>query len=105
MRIARLDGQTVINIEVADQEWVDAQPDPTIFVTINDDDCVYIGGDYVDGHFYEPQPFPSWTRNNGSWIPPVPKPADKEPREIGDMPWVWNEEKLNWEKLEVNETI
>ena len=32
----------------------------------------FVGGDYVDGYLYEPQPFPSWVRLNGTWIAPVP---------------------------------
>lgn len=34
----------------------------------------FIGGDYVDGYLYEPQPFPSWTRSQGVWVPPIGKP-------------------------------
>ena len=50
----------------------------------------YVGGDYVDGYFYPEQPFASWTRSEGNWIPPVPMP-DTEGN------WQWNEELQEWE--------
>lgn len=50
----------------------------------------FIGGDCVDGYFYPPQPFPSWTRDAGTWQPPVPKP------ETPGL-WLWNEVAQEWE--------
>ena len=50
----------------------------------------YVGGDYVDGYFYPEQPFASWTRSEGNWLPPVPMP-DTEGY------WQWNEELQEWE--------
>jgi hypothetical protein len=41
-----------------------------IFYT--DTNPAYIVGDYFDDYFYPPQPYPSWTRDKGSWIPPTP---------------------------------
>lgn len=38
-----------------------------------------------------PQPFPSWTWNNGFWIPPVPKPVNG--------PYDWNEAQQQWVPL------
>lgn len=37
-----------------------------------------IGGYYDDVGFYEPQPFPSWTLDNTTyiWHPPIPYPSD-----------------------------
>jgi hypothetical protein len=48
----------------------------------------YVGGDYVDGFFYSPQPFASWTRADGEWVPPIPRPSEGS--------WVWNEELQEW---------
>jgi hypothetical protein len=48
----------------------------------------YVGGDYVDGLFYSPQPFASWTRAYGEWVPPIPRPSEGS--------WVWNEELQDW---------
>jgi hypothetical protein len=50
----------------------------------------FVGGDYVDGYFYPPQPYSSWTRNNGKWIPPVDMPQDNKK-------YIWNEETLSWD--------
>ena len=50
----------------------------------------YVGGDYVEGYFYPEQPFASWTRNEGNWLPPTPRP-DTEGN------WQWNEELQEWE--------
>ena len=47
----------------------------------------FIGGDLFEGIFYPPKPFPSWLRNSGEWIAPIPKP---------DGAWIWNEDNLIW---------
>jgi len=49
----------------------------------------FINGDYVNGYFYEPQPYPSWIRNNGYWNSPIPKPNN-------DKIYTWNESTLSW---------
>jgi len=54
----------------------------------------YVGGDYVNGYFYPPQPYPSWTRNNGKWIPPVAMPATELEE---NQYYSWNESIINWE--------
>ena len=56
----------------------------------------YVGGDYVDGYFYPPQPYPSWTRNNGNWISPIPKPILTEEQMLERKYYTWNEETQNW---------
>lgn len=40
--------------------------------------------------FYEPQPFPSWTLSNTTWLwePPTPQPLN--------VPTVWDETTLSW---------
>ena len=43
MNFARVENNVVINIEVADQQWVDAQPDPTIFIPYSDSNPASIG--------------------------------------------------------------
>jgi len=59
-------------------------------VLVTEDNPAFIGGDYVEGYFYAPQPFPSWTRDAGTWQPPVPKPET-----LGL--WLWNEDAQEWE--------
>ena len=48
----------------------------------------------IDGAFYWPQPYPSWTLNinTAEWNPPIPMP------EI-DIRYQWDEENQQWEKL------
>ena len=45
--------------------------------------------------FYAPQPFPSWTKNEDTylWEAPVPYPTD------GKI-YTWNEDILNWEEVQ-----
>ena len=54
---------------------------------------VDIGYSYADGYFYSPQPYPSWTRNQGNWQAPTPMPTD-------DKSYFWDEENLVWVQLE-----
>jgi len=79
----------VINISTADENW-----DNTGWLEYTNDNPAYIGGDYVDGFFYDLQPFPSWTRNNGIWQSPTPKPTEGF--------WSWDESSLSWVE---NETL
>jgi hypothetical protein len=39
--------------------------------------------------FITPQPYPSWTRENSFWNPPVPRPTD-------DKRYTWDEETTSW---------
>jgi len=86
-RMAVLDeNNVVINIiECFDHEWDKANQ-----ITYTQENPAHIGGDYVDGYFYDPQPFPSWTRLNGHWIPPKPKPES-------EGLWEWSEEDQEWQ--------
>ena len=56
-----------------------------------------IGYTYDSTHdvFYAPQPYPSWTLNNTTWMwePPVPYPTD-------DKMYQWNEEARNWVEVQ-----
>ena len=84
--VAVLDGTQIIAINLHNNDYELQQNE--ILVT----DIAFVGGDYIDEYFYPPQPYPSWTRNKGSWIPPTPKPDG--------MGWLWNEETLSWVELE-----
>ena len=52
--------------------------------------------DSVNDVFYAPQPFPSWTLNNTTWLweAPVAYPTD------GKV-YKWNESITNWEEITV----
>lgn len=73
----------VVAINVHDDDY---EPQPWEVVV---DSAAWIGGDYVGGYLYAPQPFPSWTRHEGEWLPPVPMPTD------GDL-YIWNEAAGEW---------
>lgn len=69
-KFAQLDSNNkVLNILVAKEDFNNSG-----FVEYTDSNPAFIGGDYFDGMFYAPQPFESWTRNNGAWVPPIPMP-------------------------------
>ena len=82
--LAKLDGSTVVNIIAA----ADDAAETDSLVAYSETNPAYIGGDYVDGYFYPPQPFPSWTRSEGAWIPPVQQPAEGF--------YDWDEDALAW---------
>ena len=79
------DNNLVTNIIICDDDVLETNK----LVIYTNDNPAYIGGDYVDGYFYEQQPFPSWVRIKGKWKAPVPEPTDGQR-------YVWNEETLSW---------
>jgi len=42
---ARMNGDIVANIEVADENWIAAQPDPSIFIEYTTVNPATVGGD------------------------------------------------------------
>ena len=82
----------IINIVICN----DDQPETATQITYTDANPAWIGGDYVDGYFYTPQPYPSWTRNNGVWEAPIPMPDDGKT-------YYWDEAELTW--ISIDETI
>ena len=50
--------------------------------------------DPVNDVFYAPQPYPSWTLNQSTWLweSPTPRPTD-------DKLYQWDEETLSWEEV------
>ena len=57
MNIARIVDGTVVNIEIASQEWLAAQDDPSVtFVPYTDDAPAYIGGTWDGTAFTPPAP-------------------------------------------------
>jgi hypothetical protein len=98
-----MNGNIVVNIEVADDDWVAAQPDPSIFIEYTSANPACAGGDYVDGYFYNPQPFPSWSRNGqGKWIAPVALPEDAGTGEPSKL-YIWNESTTSWDEVVIPE--
>ena len=85
--MAVMNGNRVENIIVCHDYELETEN----LITYTEDNPAYINGDYVDGFFYPPQPYPSWSRLNGTWIPPVKRP----------FPGVyqWNEEQQEWQEI------
>lgn len=79
-------GGEVVNVIVCKHNY---EPQPYEVVVTG---AAWIGGDYVGGYFYPPQPFPSWTRHEGEWLPPVPMPSDGDPYE-------WIDDAQEWQAL------
>ena len=74
----------VLNISLANDDWVAEG-----WVEYTNDNPAQIGGYYVDGYFYAPQPFPSWIMNKGQWEPPIPAP--------NNSPFIyWDEDLGDW---------
>ena len=90
LNVAILDQDSqVINITIVNDDYVLN----TNEIIYTDENPAFIGGDYVDGYFYPLQPYPSWTRESGTWQAPTPKPTDGK--------WYfWNESTLSWESSE-----
>jgi len=77
----------VLNISIADEGWTGQG-----WVEYTNDNPAHIGGDYVDGYFYPPQPFASWTRDKGSWKAPTEAP--------NNSPFTyWDEATLTWVEI------
>ena len=78
----------VINTSIAEDDWQEEN-----WIEYSSDNPACIGGDYVDGYFYWPRPFASWTRNQGVWEAPIPMPNN------GKF-YFWNEELGAWVEAE-----
>ena len=91
MKIARMQNNVVVNIELVSEKWYNNNTDDTI-IAYDNNNPAFIGGDYVDGKFYPPQPYSSWNRDGqGNWNAPIPYPDDANR-------YIWNEETLSWVK-------
>lgn len=68
---------TIINVLVADDDYIKKQPRPEEFVLSSEVQGYQVVGAtlYEDGLFYCPQPHPLWVRDGqGRWMPPSEKP-------------------------------
>jgi hypothetical protein len=71
----------------------DDEPETPNLITYTDNNPAYIGGTFDSGYFYPPQPYASWTRNQGTWIAPVPLPDS-------EGSYTWNEDNQQWEQID-----
>ena len=102
---AKIENDKVVQVIVAEQEFIDSQPGEWIQTSYNTR-----GGEHPEGlplrknyagigytydrkkdAFIEPKPFPSWNLNEETclWEPPVPMP---EP----GYNYIWDEETVSW---------
>lgn len=79
----------VINIIVVEDDEIQLEN----HIIYTNENPAYIGGDYFDNYFYAPQPYPSWTRDKGIWIPPIPYPDDNKNYD-------WNEKNQSWDLID-----
>lgn len=94
------DNGSIINIEVATQDWVDNwhlenfdSEFEYIFTDIDSDNPARLDGyyDYEKQKFISPKPYPSWVLDeNCIWIAPIPYPDDL------DHAYMWDENIVNW---------
>jgi hypothetical protein len=98
MEFAVIENNKVVNTIVADSKEIAESLTEKECVEYNENNLAHVGGDYSEGYFYIPQPFPSWTKENGQWISPTPKPEDDLENSIF---YGWNEETLSWDELNI----
>jgi hypothetical protein len=79
------DNGKVLNIIVCQENQLQTKN----LITYTDENIAYIGGNYIDGYFYPPQPYPSWSLDeNFDWQAPAPMPTEGM--------WTWDEDSLTW---------
>jgi hypothetical protein len=95
---AQVENGIVINVIVADQEFIDSGVVGTNWIETSADGSFrahYAGIDFIydsiDDVFYPPAPYASWILNKTTytWESPIPYPTD------GKF-YVWKEDILNW---------
>jgi len=103
---AKINNGIVEKVIVAKQDFIDIQEGNWVQTSYNTHGNVHpldmpLRGNYAgvgytydetNDMFYRPQPYPSWTLNNTSWLweAPVPYPDNNNHYD-------WNEESLTWE--------
>ena len=95
----------IVNVVVFDDSILEEnkniiiQSNDAVFaVLIEDPRYNYINGHYENGAIWTPKPYSSFIQDfeHNVWVPPIPYPDDNKE-------YVWNEEILNWEEIQVSE--
>jgi hypothetical protein len=92
---AKLENNVVVNVVVADQEWIDTQIGTWCLVdeNLHPSHRPNMGATYdsFNNVFVQPQPYPSWVLDeNRIWRAPITRP---------DGPAIWDEEQKQWIEL------
>lgn len=107
---AKIEDEVVTNVIVAEQDFIDTQEGTWVQTSYNTYGGVhslggtplrknYAGIGYVYDSdrdaFYVPQPYPSWSLDEGTclWEPPVSHPNNGKE-------YTWNEDTISWDKVE-----
>ncbi len=106
---AKIEGGVVTQVIVAEQDFIDTQEGTWVQTSYNTHRGVHtLGGtplrknyagigytyDAARDAFYAPQPYPSWSLDEGTcyWGPPVAMPDDENN-------YTWNESTLSWDQV------
>lgn len=90
MNYAQIVNNIVVNVIVADADFVATQTDKTYVLCTRGG----IGWTFDGTNFIAPQPYPSWTLDsNYDWQPPTPKPV------VEGKQYVWLEPNKVWIEL------
>lgn len=90
--VAVLEDNIVVNIIVCSDDYVLSDNE----VEYSESNPAHMGGEYDNGVFYPIQPFPSWVKSNGEWVPPIPFPEiNKETNPDNKSLW-WDEQNQSW---------
>lgn len=93
---------TVVNIIAVDEntdssviEFAKSFYEADTYIEVDDSVIVFIGGLYEQGFFYPPKPSQDWIWNHidNVWQPPMPSIEN-------GISFIWNPEKMEWEKDE-----
>jgi len=112
---AKIENGVVVNVIVAEQDFIDAIEGAWIQTSYNTREGVHVNGgiplrkNYASiGYIYDaqrdafipPKPFNSWLLNEDSctWYPPATMPEDGKR-------YRWNEAMLAWDEIPLEETI
>lgn len=86
---AEIKNGVVVNMIVAEQEWIDTQ-EGVEYLLSTPANPAYVDGLYIDGRFTLPKPYASWSLDeNYDWQAPVEHPAD------GNI-YSWDETNQAW---------
>lgn len=84
------DQNIVVNVIVADQEFIDSLPNSNEYVLLTNGGIGWTY-DIADDMFIAPQPYPSWTLDeNNIWQPPIPQPPPPPNTYWDENTQTWN---------------
>ena len=88
----------VINLIVADEEWIVKEWNAKDYYESTELHPIVIGSELINGRFFAPQPYPSWTLNTLTvqWEAPIIKPELTEAEVLAGSSYRWDEETLGW---------